>query len=102
MKEEFYNRYLIKNHLFKPVVELFVENGHRYNMIDSAIIELFEYIQSEDISSLVTHVVKEYWDVLSDVNYVHTFKKLKERYDASQRPRVETTSLFGQQSASVM
>lgn len=86
MKEEFYNRYLIKNHLFQPVIDLFVENGHRYNMVDSAVIELFEYLQTENITSLINHVVKEYWSVLGSVTYVHSFKKLKEQYDKSQRP----------------
>ncbi|VDD81859.1 unnamed protein product [Mesocestoides corti] len=101
MKEEFYNRYLIKNNLFKPVIDLFAANGHRYNMIDSAIIELFEYLHMEDITSLINHVVKEYWDVLCDITYVNTFKKLKERFDASNRPsRTDGSGIFGQQTPS--
>ncbi|KER33704.1 hypothetical protein T265_12584 [Opisthorchis viverrini] len=86
MKEEFYNRYLIKNNLFKPVIKLFVANGHRYNLLDSAIIELFEYIRSEKISSLITHVVENFWDILKNVNYVQTFSDLKRVYDHSHRP----------------
>ncbi|CAH8462852.1 unnamed protein product [Schistosoma turkestanicum] len=85
MKEEFYNRYLIKNNLFKPVLKLFVSNGYRYNLLDSAIIELFDYIRSEEITSLITHIVENYWDILKNINYVQTFTDLKRTYDHSHR-----------------
>ncbi|VDN10862.1 unnamed protein product [Dibothriocephalus latus] len=100
LKEEFYNRYLVKNNLFKPVVELFISNGHRYNMIDSAIIELFDYIRAENINLLITHIVERHWDSLKDVSYVQTFNGLKERYDALHRPsRTDSPLVFGQQGS---
>ncbi|CAH8482540.1 unnamed protein product [Schistosoma margrebowiei] len=85
MKEEFYNRYLIKNNLFKPVLKLFVSNGYRYNLLDSAIIELFDYIRSEEITSLITHIIENYWDILKNINYVQTFTDLKRTYDHNHR-----------------
>ena len=45
MKDEYYNRYLTRNSLFEPIVTAFLVNGNRYNLLNSAIIELFEYIQ---------------------------------------------------------
>jgi protein phosphatase-4 regulatory subunit 3 len=45
LKEEFYNRYIIKGNLFKPVVSLILRNGDRYNLLNSALIELFEFIK---------------------------------------------------------
>ncbi|CAL8079629.1 unnamed protein product [Calicophoron daubneyi] len=98
MKEEFYNRYLIKNNLFKPIVKLFVSNGHRYNLLDSAIIELFEYIRSEEITSLITHVVDNFWDILKNITYVQTFADIKRVYDHSHRPnRPSLVGSVGQQ-----
>ncbi|KAM3178169.1 hypothetical protein ACTXT7_003096 [Hymenolepis weldensis] len=95
LKEEFYNRYLIKNKLFKPIIECFITNGHRYNMIDSAILELFEFVLVEDIMTIIDHVVEEFWDVLSSVTYVNTFKRFKDRFDAADRPlKSEVSSLF--------
>ena len=44
LKDEFYNRYIIRQDLFRPVVRAFLANGERYNLLNSAIIELFEYI----------------------------------------------------------
>uniref|UniRef100_A0A0X3NQB8 Serine/threonine-protein phosphatase 4 regulatory subunit 3 n=3 Tax=Schistocephalus solidus TaxID=70667 RepID=A0A0X3NQB8_SCHSO len=100
LKEEFYNRYLVKNNLFKPVVELFISNGHRYNMIDSAIIELFDYIRAENINLLITHVVEKHWDSLKGVTYVQTFTGLKELYDTLHRPnRTDSPLVFGQQGS---
>ena len=97
MKEEFYNRYLIKNNLFKPVIDLFKRNGCRYNLLDSAVIELFEYIRSEDITSLVAHVVQNHWEDLRNKNYVQTFTGLKLRYeqtiDRTMRTEPSTPSI---------
>lgn len=45
LKEEFYNRYIIKGNLFKPIISLFRRNGDRYNLLNSALIELFEFIR---------------------------------------------------------
>ena len=44
-KDEFYNRYIIRGDLFKPVVEAFLSNGNRYNLLNSAMIEIFEFIR---------------------------------------------------------
>ncbi|CAH8469971.1 unnamed protein product [Heterobilharzia americana] len=98
MKEEFYNRYLIKNNLFKPVIMLFVSNGYRYNLLDSAIIELFDYIRSEEITSLITHIIENYWDILKNINYVQTFTDLKRTYDHSHRSVRPVVGTVGQQA----
>lgn len=53
-------------------------------MLDSAILELFEFIKLEDIKSLCSHIVENYGKILEDVEYVQTFKGLKTRYDQHQ------------------
>ena len=45
LKDEFYNRYIIKGNLFAPVIDSFVSNNGRYNLLDSAILEMFEFIK---------------------------------------------------------
>lgn len=84
LKDEFYNRYIIKGNLFAPVVDAFVRNNGRYNLLDSAIIEMFEFIKLEDIKTLCSHVVENYGKCLDDICYVQTFKTLKLRYDQHQ------------------
>lgn len=56
----------------------------RYNLLDSAILELFEFIKLEDIKSLCSHVVENFGKILDDVEYVQTFKSLKDKYDQHQ------------------
>ncbi|CAH1116578.1 unnamed protein product [Phaedon cochleariae] len=84
LKDEFYNRYIIKGNLFAPVVDAFVRNNGRYNLLDSAIIEMFEFIKLEDIKTLCSHVVENYSKCFDDVCYVQTFKALKMKYDQHQ------------------
>lgn len=52
LKEEFYNRYIIKENLFRPIVDAFLANGDRYNLINSAMIELFEFIKAVGMLAL--------------------------------------------------
>lgn len=59
LKDEFYNRYIMRNFLFEPVIKAFLNNGSRYNLMNSAIIEMFEYVRVVSIAkgsifSLVT------------------------------------------------
>jgi len=84
LKDEFYNRYIIKGNLFAPVIDALVKNNGRYNMMDSAICEMFEHIRSEDIKSLSTHVVENFGQTVDKVLYVNTFKALRQKYEQQQ------------------
>uniref|UniRef100_A0A8C1T1Y6 Serine/threonine-protein phosphatase 4 regulatory subunit 3 n=1 Tax=Cyprinus carpio TaxID=7962 RepID=A0A8C1T1Y6_CYPCA len=92
LKDEFYNRYIMRNFLFEPVVKAFLNNGSRYNLINSAVIEMFEYVRVEDVKSLTAHIIENYWKALEDVDYVQTFKGLKLRYE-QQRERQDNPKL---------
>lgn len=97
LKDEFYNRYIMKSFLFEPVVKAFLNNGSRYNLMNSAIIEMFEFIRVEDIKSLTAHVIENYWKALEDVDYVQTFKGLKLRFE-QQRERQDNPKLDSMRS----
>ncbi|XP_035461867.1 serine/threonine-protein phosphatase 4 regulatory subunit 3B isoform X2 [Scophthalmus maximus] len=81
LKDEYYNRYIIKGNLFEPVINALLDNGTRYNLLNSAIIELFEFIKVEDIKSLIAHIVDNFYKALESIEYVQTFKGLKGRYE---------------------
>ncbi|XP_065661891.1 serine/threonine-protein phosphatase 4 regulatory subunit 3B isoform X2 [Hydra vulgaris] len=81
LKDELYNRYITVGKLLKPVADAFIKNGERYDMLNSAIIELFEFIRVEDIKTLVTYLVENHYEAFANVNYVGTFQGLKVRYD---------------------
>ena len=59
LKDEFYNRYIIKGNLFAPVIDAFVMNNGRYNLLDSAILEMFEHIKLVSLSKNISKSAKE-------------------------------------------
>ncbi|XP_021094249.1 serine/threonine-protein phosphatase 4 regulatory subunit 3B [Heterocephalus glaber] len=81
LRDEQYNSYIIQGNLFEPVVNAFLANGHRYNILNSAIIELFEYISIRNIKSLVVHVVERFYKAFELIEYVQTFRRLKIKYE---------------------
>ncbi|XP_058060854.1 serine/threonine-protein phosphatase 4 regulatory subunit 3 [Anopheles bellator] len=84
LKDEFYNRHIIKGNLFAPVVDAFFRNNGRYNLLESAILDMFEFIKQEDIKSLYTYFVENFGKRFDGVQYVQTFKTLKTKYDQQQ------------------
>jgi len=60
LKDEFYNRYIIKGNLFAPVIDAFVRNNGRYNLLDSAILEMFEFIKLVS-SWLILYIICTTW-----------------------------------------
>jgi protein phosphatase-4 regulatory subunit 3 len=48
-KDDFYMRHLIRNQLLDPVMGVFFANGERYNLLNSAVLELVEFIRKENI-----------------------------------------------------
>ncbi|XP_047621561.1 serine/threonine-protein phosphatase 4 regulatory subunit 3B-like [Phacochoerus africanus] len=81
LKDELYNCYIIKGNLFEPIVNALLDNGTRYNLLNSAIIELFEYIRVENIKPLIAHIVEKFYETLESIEYVQTFKGLKIKYE---------------------
>ena len=84
MKDEFYNRYIVKNQLMEHVLEAFRRNGSRNNLLNSAILELFDFIRKENMKTLIHHVVENYFPWVADVDYVDTFKQLRLKYEQNQ------------------
>ena len=51
LKDESYNRYIINGNLFAPVVDALVNNEGRYNLLDSAIQDMFQFILKVSVSA---------------------------------------------------
>ena len=47
-----------------------MSNYDRYNLLNSAILEMFEFIKIEDIKSLCNHVVENFSTTLNKITYV--------------------------------
>jgi hypothetical protein len=48
-QDEFYIKHLVQRNAFESVITAFVENGERYNMLNSAVLELLDFIRKENI-----------------------------------------------------
>nr|XP_033793805.1 serine/threonine-protein phosphatase 4 regulatory subunit 3B isoform X3 [Geotrypetes seraphini] len=94
LKDEFYNRYIIKGNLFEPVINALLDNGARYNLLNSAVIELFEFIRVEDIKSLTAHIVENFYKALESIEYVQTFRGLKTKYEHEKDRQNQKLSRF--------
>ncbi|XP_062502415.1 serine/threonine-protein phosphatase 4 regulatory subunit 3-like [Corticium candelabrum] len=87
LQDEFYNQYVERGDHFAPVVALFQRNSNRYNLINSAIVEMFNFIINENVELLIVYSVRRFMDVFRDIAYVKTFEKLKVRYDQNEDKR---------------
>jgi protein phosphatase-4 regulatory subunit 3 len=52
LKDEQYNLTIARNKLFVPIVDAFKANKRRYNLLNSALIELFEFIRQVNSVSI--------------------------------------------------
>lgn len=89
-----------KNH-FAPILNIVYETMPRDNLLNSACLELFEYIKRENVKQLIEHLVENFRPKLEEITYVDTFELLIRRYDGMQgfNPDADTT-LFSNDSTS--
>ncbi|KAE8714222.1 putative protein translocase [Hibiscus syriacus] len=80
-RDEHLINHFVKKNLLKPVVDAFVANGNRYNVLNSAVLELFEYIRKENVKLLVKHIVDSFWDQLVKFENLASIHSLKVKYE---------------------
>jgi len=97
VKDEFYNRHIIQQNLFAPVFETFRTNPIGDNLVASSIVEMCDFIQKENIKSLLEYIVTKHIhqphikntveSSLEDVAmpYVDTLTRLRRQFEESNR-----------------
>ncbi|XP_017409810.1 uncharacterized protein LOC108322293 isoform X2 [Vigna angularis] len=73
--------HFVRSDLLKPIVDAFVANGNRYNLLNSAVLELFEYIRKENMKLLLKYIVDSFWDQLVKFEYLVSIHSLKIKYE---------------------
>ncbi|EME85172.1 uncharacterized protein MYCFIDRAFT_153248 [Pseudocercospora fijiensis CIRAD86] len=86
LQDEFHNRQLIQHRLFEPILNIVYETMPRDNLLNSACLELFEYIKRENIKQLIYHLAETYRERLMGITYVNTFQGIVQKYDQYQSP----------------
>ncbi|KAG6433641.1 hypothetical protein SASPL_105256 [Salvia splendens] len=82
-KDEHLINHVVKKNLFKPIIDAFVANGDRYNLLNSAVLELFEYIRKENLKVLLRYLVDTFWDQLEKFETLSSIHALKVKYEQS-------------------
>lgn len=98
LQDEFYTRQIMQNRLFEPILDIVYETMPRDNLLNSACLELFEFIKRENMKPFVLHIVENYRERLEQITYVDTFSSLILRYDQYRQGYNpdEDTPLFSQ------
>lgn len=97
LQDTFYQAQMTHNNTFGLILNIVYETMPRDNLLNSACLELFEYIKRENIKPIILHVVEKYRDKLKDITYVDTFRNLILRYDQMQGYGAEgDASLYAQ------
>ncbi|KAJ3283863.1 Platinum sensitivity protein [Rhizoclosmatium sp. JEL0117] len=88
MKDEFYNRHFLKHDIFSAILTCLKSTEGRYNLLNSACLDVFEFIRKENIKSLVSNLVQNHKSKFVDIEYVDTFKGLILRHEQNQETPV--------------
>lgn len=80
LKDDMVTRLLVSKKTLDPIMEVFVANGARYNLLNSSVIELVDFVRMENVKSIVSYLVNSRFEkVFRDIDYVPTFQELKIR-----------------------
>jgi len=93
----------MQHRLFEPVLDIVYETMPRDNLLNSACLELFEFIKRESLKPVMAHLVENYGDRLAGITYVSTFRGLLDRYHEMKNgvsATVDETSFSTQGNAS--
>ena len=93
LQDEFYNRQITQKGYFTNILDIVYETMPRDNLLNSACLELFEFIKRENLKPLIIHLVETCRPRLQEITYVDTFQTLILRYDQMQgyNPDADTT-----------
>ncbi|XP_008655389.1 uncharacterized protein [Zea mays] len=87
-------RHVVKFNLLKPIIDIFVDNGERYNMLHSGVLELLEYIRKENIKALTIYVIESFWYELVKFEHfgsIQAFKLKYQQYVESAEPMLNAS-----------
>lgn len=84
LKDDMIARQLVGRKVLDQLIEVFTSNGSRYNLLNSAVIEIVHFIRQENIKILVDYLVRNHEEKFSRIDYVQTFQELRLRWEQNQ------------------
>jgi protein phosphatase-4 regulatory subunit 3 len=99
LQDQFYTQTIVKGNAFELILNIVIETMPRDNLLNSACLELFEFVYREKITAALFHIVEAHREKIKDIDYVDTFQNIVLRYEQqvadNNNPEMETT-LFSQ------
>mmetsp|Transcript_9453 Transcript_9453/g.38662 ORF Transcript_9453/g.38662 Transcript_9453/m.38662 type:complete len:793 (+) Transcript_9453:157-2535(+) len=82
LADRYVDQRIMHKALFGPIVELFRANMHRYNMINSAILELFSFVSEDEYKNfaLIEHLVERYESDFEAASYAPCLAMLVQKH----------------------
>ena len=84
LQDEFYYNQITQNQIFGLILDIVYETLPRDNLLNSACLELFEFVKRETIKPILRHVVENYRHRLENITYVDLFEQLIQAYERMQ------------------
>ncbi|KAL0699376.1 hypothetical protein Bca4012_055498 [Brassica carinata] len=79
--DDFVHNYVVKNNMLKPVMDVFIANGNRYNLLNSAVLDLLEHIRKGNATLLLKYIVDTFWDQLAPFQCLTSIQAFKIKYE---------------------
>ncbi|KAI8885277.1 DUF625-domain-containing protein [Backusella circina FSU 941] len=79
--DEFYHQHLIKLNIFEPTIRVLLDTNGRDCLLNSACLDILEFIKRENIKMLVSHLITQFGTVLDTITYIPTTRSLRLKYD---------------------
>jgi len=86
LNEESIHRQLVNQQLFEPILQIVLDTMPRNTLLNSAALEIFEFIRRDHMNQVIKHLVPTYRETLESIVYVDTFQQLVRRYDQLREP----------------
>ncbi|CAD5232966.1 unnamed protein product [Bursaphelenchus xylophilus] len=102
-EDEAYIKYIVEKKVVDPIVEALLTNGNRYNLMNSAILEFFDFIlaRHQSVVPLLKYTVENHFETLKEIEYVQLFKQMKIRHDALENCKVDIGSSMSSEESPV-
>ncbi|KAL2755189.1 hypothetical protein ACRALDRAFT_2042961 [Sodiomyces alcalophilus JCM 7366] len=88
-QDEFYIIHMAEKQVLGPILDVLSESMPRDNLLNSACLELFEFIKKENIRNLIKYLTQHHREQLLSLSYMETFRDILFRQDQSQGSTME-------------
>ncbi|KFK38130.1 hypothetical protein AALP_AA3G073500 [Arabis alpina] len=79
--DDFVQNHVVKNNILKPIIDVFIANGNRYNLLNSAVLDLLEHIRKGNATLLLKYIVDTFWDQLASFQSLTAIQAFKVKYE---------------------